>query len=132
MLFNSLHWTKVTKLYLLTSLSRRRQKAASRKTAAFFITKIIAHEPCLRQIFSLAGPSPQSQAAALLLAQGCICPRCNSRTDPVLEYPHQSENLPTPMLSGIAAFAQQEQASAFANEQAGQMINFEELLAEYQ
>jgi len=44
----------------------------------------------------------------------------------------KSQNLPTPMLSGIAAFAHQEQASAFADTQDGKIFNFEELLADYQ
>lgn len=43
----------------------------------------------------------------------------------------QNKDFPTPMLSGITAFSQQEQAAAFANEQGGIIFNFEEMLAEY-
>ena len=43
----------------------------------------------------------------------------------------QNKDFPTPMLSGIAAFTKQEQANAFANEQGGNVFNFEEMLAEY-
>ena len=43
----------------------------------------------------------------------------------------QNKDFPTPMLSGIVAFARQEQANGFADEQGGKVFNFEEMLAEY-
>ncbi len=43
-----------------------------------------------------------------------------------------SEDLPTPMLSGLAALATIEQAEALAAERDGQLLTFEELLSHYQ
>lgn len=42
-----------------------------------------------------------------------------------------SENLPTPMLSGLAAFASAERAKEFAGESKGQIFTFDELLTYY-
>jgi len=42
-----------------------------------------------------------------------------------------SEDLPTPMLSGLAAFSTQEQAQKFANELHGQVLSFDQLLTHY-
>lgn len=43
-----------------------------------------------------------------------------------------SEQLPTPMLSGLAAFASGERAAAFAQETAGRVLTYDELVARYQ
>jgi copper chaperone NosL len=43
----------------------------------------------------------------------------------------KSDNLPTPMLSGIAAFASAERARDFAEELNGQVFSFDELLTYY-
>ncbi len=43
-----------------------------------------------------------------------------------------SKNLPTPMLSGLAAFSTAEQAQNFAQEKDGQVFTFAELLTHYQ
>ena len=43
----------------------------------------------------------------------------------------KSDNLPTPMLSGIAAFASAERAQDFATELNGQLFSFDELLTYY-
>jgi copper chaperone NosL len=42
-----------------------------------------------------------------------------------------SDNLPTPMLSGLAAFSTAEKATAFAHNLEGQILTFDELLAYY-
>lgn len=42
-----------------------------------------------------------------------------------------SENLPTPMLSGLAAFASADRAKEFAAELDGQVFTFDELLSHY-
>jgi copper chaperone NosL len=42
-----------------------------------------------------------------------------------------SDNLPTPMLSGLAAFSSAEKAKAFATEIDGQVLTFDELLTHY-
>jgi len=42
-----------------------------------------------------------------------------------------SDNLPTPMLSGLAAFAAAERAEAFAADLGGQILTFDELLTYY-
>jgi copper chaperone NosL len=43
----------------------------------------------------------------------------------------QSSSLPTPMLSGLAAFADRDKAEALALEYKGKTLTFEELLADY-
>jgi copper chaperone NosL len=42
-----------------------------------------------------------------------------------------SQTLPTPMMSGLAAFGAAEQAAAIAREKNGQVLTFEEVLAQY-
>lgn len=42
-----------------------------------------------------------------------------------------SEDLPTPMLSGLAAFPTQEQAQKFAKQLHGQVLSFDQLLTHY-
>jgi copper chaperone NosL len=42
-----------------------------------------------------------------------------------------SGNLPTPMLSGLAAFSSAEKAKTFAAEMGGQVLTFDELLTHY-
>lgn len=47
-------------------------------------------------------------------------------------YYAQSDDLATPMLSGLAAFSTMDQAQAFANDVEGQVFSYDELLTYYQ